>query len=175
MTASRSSSTAPTASSALTKKQIEQIFTGEITDWSAVGGKPGAISIYTRNTSSGTYSDFKGMAMSEKDYAGTAQKMAGNEEIASEVGKNPNGVGYVGMAYLKAAGIKAVAVNGVKPTIATVRNHSYPHLPLDLLLHERRARRRSEGVPRFHHQPCRPEDRAGSRFRAPQIISLTAR
>jgi phosphate transport system substrate-binding protein len=111
---------------ALTKKQIEQIFTGEVTDWSAVGGKPGAISIYTRNTSSGTYSDFKGMAMSKKDYAGSAQKMAGNEEIASEVGKNANGIGYVGMAYLKAASIKAVAVNGIKPSIATVQNHSYP-------------------------------------------------
>jgi phosphate transport system substrate-binding protein len=112
--------------SALTKKQIEQIFTGEVTDWSAVGGAPGPISIYTRNTSSGTYSDFKKMAMSAQDYAGTAQKMAGNEEIASEVGKNPNGVGYVGMAYLKAAGVKPVAVNGVKPTIATVQSHAYP-------------------------------------------------
>jgi len=114
------------AVSALNKKQIESIFTGEITDWSAVGGKPGPISIYTRNTSSGTYSDFKGMAMSKKDYAGTAQKMAGNEQIAAEVGKNANGVGYVGMAYLNASGVKAVAVNGVKPSIATVQNHSYP-------------------------------------------------
>ena len=111
--------------SALTKKQVEAIFTGAVTDWSAVGGKPGPISIYTRNTSSGTYSDFKKMAMSAKDYAGSAQKMAGNEEIASEVGKNPNGVGYVGMAYLTAAGVKAVAVDGVKPSIATVQNHSY--------------------------------------------------
>jgi phosphate transport system substrate-binding protein len=34
-----------------TKKQVEQIFTGDVTDWSAVGGKPGALSIYTRNTS----------------------------------------------------------------------------------------------------------------------------
>jgi phosphate transport system substrate-binding protein len=111
---------------ALTKAQIEGIFTGEITDWSAVGGKPGPISIYTRNTSSGTYSDFKKMAMSAKDYAASAQKMAGNEEIASEVGKNPNGVGYVGMAYLNAAGVKSVAVNGVKPSIATVQSHAYP-------------------------------------------------
>ena len=112
--------------SALNKKQIEGIFTGAIKDWSAVGGKPGPISIYTRNTSSGTYSDFKGMAMSKKDYAGTAQKMAGNEEIASEVSKNANGVGYVGMAYLNAAGIKSVAVDGVKPSIATVQSHAYP-------------------------------------------------
>src|SRR5437879_8058574 len=37
---------------ALTKKQVEQIFAGEVTDWSAVGGSGGKISIYTRNTSS---------------------------------------------------------------------------------------------------------------------------
>src|SRR5947207_8278308 len=72
----------------LTKKQVEQIFTGEITDWSAVGGSGGKISIYTRNTSSGTYSDFKELAMKKRDYAPVSQKMAGNEQIAAEVGKN---------------------------------------------------------------------------------------
>src|SRR3954462_14783847 len=40
----------------LTKKQIEQIFTGEVADWSGLGGSGGKISIYPRNTSSGTYS-----------------------------------------------------------------------------------------------------------------------
>src|SRR5207302_10271185 len=61
----------------LTKKQVEQIFTGEVSDWSAVGGSGGAISIYTRNTSSGTYSEFKELAMKKRDYAASAQKMAG--------------------------------------------------------------------------------------------------
>jgi len=42
----------------LTKRQVEQIFAGDITDWSQVGGSAGPISIYTRNTSSGTFSDF---------------------------------------------------------------------------------------------------------------------
>jgi phosphate transport system substrate-binding protein len=112
--------------SALTKSQVEKIFTGEVKDWSEVGGKPGPISIYTRNTSSGTYSDFKKMAMSGKDYADSSQKMAGNEQIASEVGQNANGIGYVGMAYLNASGVKAVAVDGVRPSIATVRGHTYP-------------------------------------------------
>src|SRR6266850_6968795 len=59
----------------LTKKQVEQIFTGEVTDWSAVGGSGGKISVYTRNTSSGTYSDFKELAMKKRDYAGGSQKM----------------------------------------------------------------------------------------------------
>jgi phosphate transport system substrate-binding protein len=111
----------------LTKKQVEQIFTGDVTDWSAVGGSGGKISVYTRNTSSGTYSDFKELAMKKRDYAGGSQKMAGNEQIAAEVGKNPNGVGYVGMAYLKAGGIKAMPVDGAVPSTKSVQAHSYPY------------------------------------------------
>ena len=111
----------------LTKKQIEQIFTGEITDWSAVGGKPGKISIYTRNTSSGTYSDWKELAMKKRDYAGAAQKMAGHEQIAAEVGKNANGIGYVGLAYMKAPGTKVVAVDGATPSGEAVRKGEWPY------------------------------------------------
>src|SRR3954471_11674717 len=111
----------------LTKKQVEQIFTGEVTDWSAVGGSGGKISIYTRNTSSGTYSDFKELAMKKRDYAPGSQKMAGNEQIASEVGRNPAGIGYVGMAYTKAGGVKVVSIDGATPSIQSVQNHSYPY------------------------------------------------
>ncbi len=112
---------------ALTRKQVEQIFTGDITDWSAVGGAPGKISIYTRNTSSGTYSDWKELAMKKRDYAGSAQKMAGNEQIAAEVGKNKNGIGYVGLAYIKASGIKVVPVDGSLPSAGTIRGKTYPY------------------------------------------------
>jgi phosphate transport system substrate-binding protein len=111
----------------LTKKQVEQIFAGDVTDWSAVGGSGGKISIYTRNTSSGTYSDFKELAMKKRDYAGSSQKMAGNEQIAAEVGRNPNGVGYVGMAYTKASGLKIIPIDGVTPSVKTVQDHSYSY------------------------------------------------
>src|SRR2546428_2440337 len=90
----------------LTKKQVEQIFTGEIPDWSAVGGSGGKISVYTRNTSSGTYAEFKELAMKKRDYAPDSQKMAGNEQIAQEGGKNPHGAGYRGRAYGQAHGLK---------------------------------------------------------------------
>src|SRR5438876_7774165 len=110
----------------LTKKQVEQIFAGDVTDWSAVGGSGGKISVYTRNTSSGTYSDFKELAMKKRDYAPGSQKMAGNEQIAAEVGKSRNGVGYVGMAYTKAGGVKAMPIDGATPSIQTVQAHSYP-------------------------------------------------
>jgi phosphate transport system substrate-binding protein len=111
----------------LTKKQVEQIFTGEISDWSAVGGTGGKISVYTRNTSSGTYSEFKELAMKKRDYAPDSQKLAGNEQIAAEVGKNPNGVGYVGLAYTKASGIKVMPVDGAMPSKESVLGKSYPY------------------------------------------------
>lgn len=111
----------------LTKKQVEQIFTGDVTDWSAVGGNPGKISVYTRNTSSGTYSDWKELAMKKRDYAPSAQKMAGHEQIAAEVGKNSLGVGYVGLAYMKAGGIKVVPIDGILPSQTTVIKKTWPY------------------------------------------------
>lgn len=111
----------------LTKRQVEQIFTGDITDWSAVGGKPGKISIYTRNTSSGTYSDFKDLAMKKRDYASSSQKMAGNEQIVAEVAKNPDGIGYVGLAYIHDGAIKVASIDGALPTKESVHAKKYPY------------------------------------------------
>ena len=111
----------------LTKRQVKQIFTGAATDWSAVGGSPGKISIYTRNTSSGTYSDWKELAMDKLDYAPSSQKMAGNEQIVSEVAKNPNGIGYVGLAYIHAPGIKVIPVDGETPSKESVLSKKYPY------------------------------------------------
>jgi phosphate transport system substrate-binding protein len=111
----------------LTKRQVEQIFAGDVNDWSAVGGNPGKFSIYTRNTSSGTYSDWKDLAMKKRDYAPSSQKMAGNEQIAAEVGKNPNGIGYVGVAYIEAPGVKAVPIDGHMPTKEEVLKKTYPY------------------------------------------------
>jgi len=109
----------------LTRHQIEQIFTGDLTDWSAVGGAAGAISLYTRNTSSGTYAEWREMAMNKRDYAVSAQKLAGNEQIASEVAHNPAGVGYVGLAYINVPGLKVLAVDGVLPSKRSIVAKQY--------------------------------------------------
>ncbi len=116
----------------LTLRQVEQIFAGDVNDWSAVGGNSGPFSIYTRNTSSGTYQDWKDLAMKKRDYASSSQKMAGNEQIAAEVGKNPNGIGYVGVAYVNAPGVKVVPIVNkdgtlVTPTAANVHAKTYPY------------------------------------------------
>ena len=65
--------------------------------------------------------------MKKRDYAPSAQKMAGNEQIAAEVGKNLNGIGYVGLAYMKASGIKVITVDGKAPTQEAVRDKSWPY------------------------------------------------
>ena len=113
--------------SKLTLRQVAEIFTGDVTDWSSVGGKRGKISIYTRNTSSGTYSEWKDLAMKKRDYARSSQKMAGNEQIAAEVAGNPNGIGYVGLAYIHATGVKVVAIDGVLPSKETVLAKKYAY------------------------------------------------
>jgi phosphate transport system substrate-binding protein len=65
--------------------------------------------------------------MKKRDYAASSQKMAGNEQIAAEVAKNPNGIGYVGLAYIKAAGIQVVAIDGVLPSKETVLAKKYAY------------------------------------------------
>ncbi len=109
----------------LTKAQVAKIFTGQVKDWSEVGGAPGPVSIYTRNTSSGTYKDWQKLAMGGRDYPSSSLKMAGNEQIAQEVAKNKNGIGYVGLAYSKTAGTKTIVIDGVEPVAANAKKYAY--------------------------------------------------
>jgi len=99
----------------ITSEQVEMIFTGDVVDWSAISLQTGRISAYTRNTSSGTYRVFQRLALNSRDYGPNTQKMAGNENIASEVANNPNGIGYVGLAYIDTPGVKVLPVDGHRP------------------------------------------------------------
>jgi len=110
---------------ALNKDQVAKIFTGQVKDWSEVGGAPGAISIYTRNTASGTYKDWQTLAMKGRNYADGSQKLAGNEQIAQEVAKNKNGIGYVGLAYAKTSGVHDVTIDSVAPVAANATKYAY--------------------------------------------------
>ncbi len=112
----------------LTKDQVAKIFTGQIKDWSEIGGAPGPISIYTRNTSSGTYKDWQKLAMGGRDYPSSSLKMAGTEQIAQEVAKNKNGIGYVGLAYSKTPGTKTIIIDGVEPVAKNAKSYAYARL-----------------------------------------------
>ena len=53
--------------------------------------------------------------------------MAGNEQIVAEVGKNENGIGYCGIAYIKSPGVKVIVIDGTELSAANVRSGKYPY------------------------------------------------
>ena len=99
----------------LTLAQVEGLFTGDHANWKAVGGRDAAVSVYIRNTASGTYKDFRQMAMSGRDYAEGAKKLGGGDPPSMTVPKDVNGIGYVGLAYAGAKGLGVVRIDGVDP------------------------------------------------------------
>ena len=109
----------------LTTDQLGQIYRGEITDWSKVGGKPGKIVLLGRDTSSGTY-EFFGEAVVGKDakYSTTMRNMQSSQAIVDEVKGNPNAIGYVGMGYEDPA-IAVLNVDGKAATVEAVKDGSY--------------------------------------------------
>jgi len=98
----------------LSVAQVKAIMTGAITDWSAVGGTPGAIVLYSRESSSGTYAFMKEHIMGNADYAATAQTLPGTAAIKSAIARDPKAIGYGGAAYF--GGMKDVKILGIKPT-----------------------------------------------------------
>ncbi|MBU6327002.1 MAG: phosphate ABC transporter substrate-binding protein [Verrucomicrobia bacterium] len=109
----------------LTKAQVVKVFTGQVKDWSEIGGTPGPVSLYTRNTSSGTYKDWQKMAMDGRDYPASSLKMAGTEQIAQEVAKNKGGIGYVGLAFSETRGTKALNIDGIAPIGDNKKTYAY--------------------------------------------------
>ena len=114
----------------LTKKQIADIFSGRVSDWAALGGHPGPITLYGRNSDSGTYGSFVDMVFGGKAaFAPSIRVEENGEAIADAVASDAGGVGYVGLPQIR--GANAVAVSGgpgttpLKPSPFTVATEDY--------------------------------------------------
>ena len=107
----------------LTVEQIGKIFTGEITDWSEVGGDAGTISCIGREAGSGTRDGFESIT-DTKDACQYRQELTSTGDVINTVSQNPDAIGY---ASLSAVGdsVKALTVGGVEATEATVKDGSY--------------------------------------------------
>ena len=107
----------------LTVEQIAKIFTGEITDWSEVGGDAGTISCIGREAGSGTRDGFESIT-DTKDACQYRQELTSTGDVINTVSQNPDAIGY---ASLSAVGdsVKALTVGGVEATEATVKDGSY--------------------------------------------------
>ncbi len=94
----------------LTIEQVGKIFAGEITNWSEVGGENKDISLYGRQTTSGTYVFFREKVV-QGDYSPEMQMMPGTSQIVEGVKQDSTGIGYAAIGYVKgSSGIKAVNI-----------------------------------------------------------------
>ena len=109
----------------LTVEQIGKIFTGEITDWSEVGGDAGTISCIGREAGSGTRDGFESIT-GTKDACKLDQELTSTGGVIEAVAGNPNAVGYASLSAVEGKNtVKAVTVGGVACTEETVLNGSY--------------------------------------------------
>ena len=107
----------------LTVDQLKQMFTGEITNWSEVGGDDGEIVLIGREAGSGTRDGFESI-VDVKDSCKYAQELTATGAVISAVEANPLAIGY---ASLSAVGdtVAMVTVEGVACSEATVKDGSY--------------------------------------------------
>ncbi len=113
----------------LSKGDLASIFSGKTTNWSKVNNGHRPIKLYARDENSGTHDTFQNLVLGKTKMA-TAQRFDSSEALVDAVAKDPDGIGYVSLSFVKDnMPIKAVAIgNGAaarQPTVFTVQTEDY--------------------------------------------------
>lgn len=107
----------------LSIEQIAQIFTGEITNWSDLGGNDGQIVPIGREAGSGTRDGFESITGTE-DACVYQNELTSTGEVIANVASNPNAIGYASLSAVDDT-VKALTVGGVAPSEETVLDGTY--------------------------------------------------
>ena len=107
----------------LSLDDIAKIYTGEITNWSEVGGNDAEIVLIGREAGSGTRDGFETIT-DTKDTCKYRQELTSTGDVITTVSQNPNAIGYASAASIKST-VKAVTVDGVTPTEDAIKNGEY--------------------------------------------------
>ena len=107
----------------LTLDQIAKLYTGEITNWKDVGGNDAAVVLIGREAASGTRDGFESIT-GTKDKCQYRQELTSTGDVITAVSQNPDAIGYASLASVKDS-VKALNVDGVTPSEATVKDGSY--------------------------------------------------
>ncbi len=102
---------------ALTVQQVASIFSGEITDWSQLGGPQGTISLYARDDKSGTYDSFSSMVLVDKKLRGDAKRFEDSNALSDDVAADPHGIGFIGLPYVRNSKALALSDAGTLPML----------------------------------------------------------
>lgn len=109
----------------ITKEDLKAIYTGEINSWDKVSSGKGTIVVVSRDAASGTFEAFNELALDKAKLTDGALMLASNLEVARTVAQTPGAIGYVGLGYLS-DDVKAVTVNDIMASEATVNDGTYP-------------------------------------------------
>ena len=107
----------------LSIEQIAQIFTGEITNWSELGGSDGQVVPIGREAGSGTRDGFESITGTE-DACKYQNELTSTGEVIASVASNPNAIGYTSLSAVDDT-VKALTVGEVAPSEATVLDGTY--------------------------------------------------
>lgn len=102
---------------------IAKIYTGEITNWSEVGGADAEIVLVGREAGSGTRSGFEELTETV-DKCKYRQELTSTGDVITAVAQNPDAIGYASLASVKDS-VKALKVAGVTPSEETVKDGTY--------------------------------------------------
>ena len=108
----------------LSIEQIAKLYTGEITNWKDVGGSDAEVVLIGREAASGTRDGFESIT-GTKDKCQYRQELTSTGDVITAVSQNPDAIGYASLAAIKDS-VKALSVDGVTPSEATVKDGSYP-------------------------------------------------
>lgn len=111
----------------ITLDQVRQIFAGEITNWSELGGEDSSIVVVSREDGSGTRSAIEELVGFENELVDGATIADGNGNVASTVAENPNAIGYVSFTTLEdnTDSITGLSIDGAEPTPRNVVDKTY--------------------------------------------------
>jgi phosphate transport system substrate-binding protein len=115
----------------LTLNQVRDIFRGSISNWNQVGGPNQQINIVNREIGSGTRDGIQKIVLKNSSFsiAGITQSSTG--AVKTFVAADPNAIGYISFAEVDNS-VKALGIDGVIPTYASIANRTYP-IQRDLL------------------------------------------
>ncbi|QIP13744.1 phosphate ABC transporter substrate-binding protein [Spirosoma aureum] len=80
-------------------EELATIYSGNLSNWQSVGGRIGLISLYGRQTSSGTYIYLRDKVI-QRDYSPKIRELNGTAQVIEAVSQDPHGIGYVGVGYI---------------------------------------------------------------------------
>ncbi|KOR76646.1 phosphate ABC transporter substrate-binding protein [Paenibacillus solani] len=111
----------------LTTEQLQDIFSGKVTNWKEVGGSDAKIVVVNRKFGSGTRVNFQQKALGGKEFMnkGDNYKEVGSSgDMKTTIETTPNAIGYIDLPYVTSK-MKALSINGVAPTEKNVLNGNY--------------------------------------------------